>query len=556
MNFQRLCAGVVLIVFAVAAGAEEPRFEEAAGDLGVDFVHRHFGTGEKYMPENMGSGVAVFDADGDGRLDLYFVEGAPLRGAEPDEAATNRLFHQQPDGKFEDVTERSGAGDRGYGMGASFGDVDGDGDLDLYVTNFGANKLYENRGDGTFEDVTDRAGVGHEAWSVGAGFFDAEGDGDLDLFVVGYVDFAYDNHKFCGNAKLKIRAYCHPDVYEALPDVFYRNQGDGRFTEVSRAAGVIPSPDAKGLGVAMADFDGDGHQDVFVANDSTMNHLYLGDGEGRFRESALLAGVGFGGSGKAEAGMGIEFGDLDGDGRAELFLTHLDRETNTLYRPVGEGLYTDATEAAGLGRPSLPWVAFGVVFLDHDADGDLDVFVTNGHIIDNIELFDASRSHRQPAQLFDNRGGKFVEVSGRLGLDEPLVGRGAARGDLDGDGRPDLVVTQNGDRALVLLARGPAGRSLTLELEGRESNPQGYGAVVELAVGDRRQVRPVLSSSSYLSQGAPELHFGLGEAEKADELVIRWPSGKIDRHRDLRAGFRYVVTEGEDSLSVREKDTQ
>ncbi len=531
------------------AGPASPRFAERSAALGIRFSHRHFGTGEKYMPENMAPGVAVFDYDGDGRLDVYLVQGAPIGpdvdpAAAPPEAA-NRLFRQTGDGGFEDVTARAGVGDRGYGMGASFGDVDRDGDLDLYVTNFGANVLYRNRGDGTFEDATAAAGVGCAAWSVGAGFFDPDSDGDLDLFVVNYVDFAFDNHKWCGDARRGIRSYCHPDVYDGLGDVFYRNQGDGTFADAGRAAGIVASPADKGLGVAFSDFDGDGRIDAYVGNDSTMNYLYLGRGDGTFQESALVSGVGFNGSGAAEASMGIEIGDLDGDGRAEIFVTHLDRETNTLYRSRGGGLWQDATEAAGLAAPSLPWVGFGTVFFDHDDDGDLDIFVANGHIIDNIELFDPARSWRQPAQLFDNQGdGRFVEISEALGLAGPLVGRGAAAADLDGDGDADLVVAQNDGPALALINEtGSENGSATVRLAGGAGNPQGFGARLELTAGGRRQTRELASASSYLSQGPPEVRFGLGAAAAIDTLAVRWPSGRSARYASLPAGRVYTVFE-------------
>ncbi len=523
------------------------RFEESATELGIDFRHRHFGSGEKYMPENMAPGVALLDYDGDGRLDVYLVQGSPIGPdrVSPDPRVTNRLYRQGSDGRFEDVTTRAGVGDTGYGMGASWGDYDGDGWLDLYVTNFGANVLYRNRGDGSFEDLTATAGGGDPSWSVSSGFFDPDGDGDLDLWVVNYVDFAFDNHKWCGNAQAGVRAYCHPDVYDGLPDRFYRNDG-GRLVDASRDAGVVASAADKGLGVAFADFDGDGDSDVYVANDSTMNYLYLSDGQGSFRESALLAGVGFNGAGGAEASMGVEIGDLDGDGRDELLVSHLDQETNTLYRGLGGGLWADVTEAAGLASPSLPWVGFGVALVDHDLDGDLDLFVANGHIIDNIERFDPSRSHRQPAQLFDNRGdGTFVEVSTRLGLAEPLVGRGVAAGDLDGDLAPDLVVAQNGDRALALLARPPAGAgALAVALRGRAGNPLGFGARLELATaGGRLQTSPVLASRSYASQGSADVCFGLGSSATADRLTVRWPGGRRSRYAGLPAGHRVVIPE-------------
>jgi hypothetical protein len=329
-----------------------------------------------------------------------------------------------------------------------------------------------------------------------------------------------------------------------VPDLLYRNDGTGRFADVSREAGLLATTADKGLGLLLSDLDGDGAQDIYVANDSTMNYLYLGDGRGRFREQALLAGVGFDGTGTAEASMGVELGDLDGDGSAEIFLTHLDEETNTLYRVAGAGLWTDATDGFGLGALSRPWVGFGTVFFDPDGDGDLDVFVTNGHIIDNIDRFDAARRHRQPSQLFVNPGRPpFEERSEALGL-EPLVGRGAIAADLDGDGDQDLVVTQNGGRALVLRNEtAGGGRSLVVRLRGARGNPQAFGARLELAVGDRRLARWLKSSTSYLSQGPPEVHFGLGGAERADGLVVHWPSGQVDRHPALAGGQVHTLRE-------------
>ena len=540
-----------------ALAASETRFMEVSEELGVDFVHRHFGSGQKYMPENMGAGVVVFDADGDGRLDLYFLQGSPLGSSGPRQAgprqAQNRLFRQTADGVFDDVTASAGVGDTGYGMGASFGDIDADGDLDLYVTNFGRNVLYRNLGDGSFEDVTAMSGVGCELWSTGSSFFDADRDGDLDLYVVNYIDFSFAKHKFCGNAQTGLRSYCHPDVYDGVGDVLYRNDGTGRFTDISQTAGIRSTAKDKGLGIAVADLDIDGLLDIYVANDSTLNYLYLADGHGGFREEALLAGVGANGSGQAEASMGVEIGDVDGDGRPEIFLTHLDQETNTLYRNRGERLWRDGTRAAGLGDPSLPWVGFGTVLFDHDNDGDLDLLVLNGHIIDNIALFDASRSHRQPAQLFDNNGdGRFEEVSTRLGLAAGLVGRGAVGADLDRDGDVDLVLTQNGGRAIVLRNEsGNPNASLSVRLEGRESNRSGFGARLVLEVEGHHSVRWLKSSTSYLSQGPPQAHFGLASAKEATMLGVYWPSGRVDRHGPLAVGYAYTLVEGESERASR-----
>ena len=403
--------------------------------------------------------------------------------------------------------------------------------------------LYRNRGDGTFEEVAAAAGVDSPLWGVGSGFFDPDGDGDLDLFVVNYVDFSFDNHKWCGNAQSDVRAYCHPDVYNGIPGSFLLERGRPLHRGRRRCR---PGRERRGqrAGGGFLDFDGDGDADVYVANDSTMNYLYLGDGKGGFTESALFAGVGFNGAGGAEASMGVEIGDLDGDGLDEIFVTHLDQETNTLYRDLGGGLYTDVTEGAGLAVPSLPWVGFGNLMLDHDHDGDLDVFVANGHIIDNIELFDAARSWRQPAQLFDNRGdGRFDEISAALGLPEPLVGRGVAGGDLDGDGDLDLLVAQNVGPALALvnLAGSESGSWLMVRPRGRTGNPLAFGARLTVETGDRRQSRPVLSSRGYASQSAPEVHFGLGEAKQADRLTVQWPGGRRTRYGAVPAGAYYVV---------------
>jgi hypothetical protein len=547
----------------------DPRFVENSKAAGLNFVHQHFGQGEKYMPENMGPGVALLDFDGDGHLDIFFPQGAPLdsppQGDTPQSKApaigqtSYVLYRNRGDGTFEDVSAKAGLGRGGYGMGVSFGDMDRDGDLDLFVANFGPDLLFRNLGDGTFEDVTVSSGIGgsskNEAslWSTSSGFFDADGDGDLDLYVTRYVDFSVGTHKWCGNAKKKLRAYCHPDVYGAAPDVLYLGNGKGQFTVAGAGSGIVPTRDGKGLGLILADLDGDGQQDVYVANDSTMNTLYWGLGKGRFEEGALLAGVGFDRSGKAEAGMGVVAGDLDGDGRIDLFLTHLDQETNTLYRNQGGRLFEDTTQASGLAAPSLPWVGFGTVLLDHDQDGDLDIFVTNGHIIDNIELFDPSRSHRQPSQLFDNLGGgRFTELKSALGLPGPLVGRGAVAGDLDRDGDLDLVLTQNGGPALLLENRvGKPGKSLGIRLRGGQSNPQGFGAILELMTGQRRQIRTMLSASGYLSQGPAEVYFGI--PAKVEKLVLRvtWPAGGGQLVEDLQPGFLHTIREGEPNIESR-----
>ncbi|MEM8931018.1 MAG: CRTAC1 family protein [Acidobacteriota bacterium] len=543
--------GLLVLATSTTGALAEPAFVERSEALGLTANHRYFPTGDKAMPENMGPGLAVLDVDADDRLDVVMMQGAPVAFGEAATADTpagtgHQLWRQQADGTFADATADAGLG-AGVGMGVCFGDVDRDGDLDLFLTHYGADRLLINRGDGTFTERSHGAAAEDRRWSTGCTFFDPDGDGDLDLYVSRYVDWSSTNDKFCGNAAKKLRSYCHPDVYAAAPDAFYRNDGRGRFVDATRDAGIRPTPDGKGLGVLASDFDADGRIDVFVANDSTANSLWLGDGKGRFAESALLAGLALNGAGAAEAGMGVAWGDLDGDGRGELLLTHLDRETNTLYRPIADGLYADATEASGLGAPSLPWVGFGVAVFDADLDADLDLAVVNGHILDNIARFDPSRSHRQPAQWLRNDGrGRFAEVPDGLG-DELLVGRGLVAADLDRDGDLDLLATQNGDPLRVWTNRVADGRSsLTVRLEGRQSNSHGYGARLVLGSGKGEtaevQVREMLAASSYLSQGPPEIVFAW-PATGPRTLHVEWPSGTVDRVTVDRSG-RIEVVEG------------
>ncbi|MEE2775266.1 MAG: CRTAC1 family protein [Acidobacteriota bacterium] len=539
-------AGLALSLTLVApgVGAQSPLFEDATRELGIDFSHRHFGTGRKYMPENMGAGLAVFDVDGDGQLDVYLVQASgALPGSTGDTEATNRLFRQGADGRFQDVTEGSGVGHGGYGMGASFGDIDGDGDLDLFVTNYGPDALFRNDGECRFTEVAAGSELARDVWSSSAGMLDADNDGDLDLFVARYLDWHPANHKFCGNAQTGLRSYCHPDVYEGAPDGLFLNDGTGRFARTVDRAGIRTSANDKGLGLVLSDLNADGIQDIYVANDSTRNYLYLGSGKGTFREDALAAGVAVNARGAREASMGVELGDLNGDGLPDLFLTHLDEETNTLYMSSGVGLWVDRTEATGLAEPSRPWVGFGTVLGDFDHDGDEDLFVANGHIIDNIDRFDGTRRHRQPPQLFLNDGsGRFVERRDLLGVEGDLAGRAALGADIDDDGDLDLLITQNDGPTLVLRnLSSTATAGLRVSLAGSNSNPQGYGARIELAADGLTQRRWLKSASSYLSQGPPEVHFAL-RAETA-VLTVYWPSGAISKRPDIRAGHHYTVAE-------------
>ena len=534
---------------------------------GVDFVHEHGGTGERYMVETMGSGVALVDLDVDGRLDLYFVQSAATPSAPAARSLHNTLYRQHGDATvrntpatptFADVTALARAGSESYGLGVAAADYDDDGFADLYVTNFGANELLRNNGDGTFDGVD--AGVDDDLWSTSAAWADVDGDGDLDLYVANYVSFDWDQHKFCGNPRRNLRAYCHPDVYDALPDRLYRNEGNGSFAEIGASAGVVNLRDGKGLGVVFGDYDNDGDADAYVANDSTRNFLYTNDGTGSFSDDGLLAGVGYSEDGRAEAGMGTDWGDYDGDGRLDIVVTNLDLETNTLYRNLGDGAFSDLTFATGMGEPSLLSVGFGTNWLDVDNDADLDLFVANGHIIDNIEDFRENVTYAQRNHLYLNGGdapGLFEEASTRLGpgLELRKVSRGSAVGDLDNDGDVDVVVANNKQRPDILRNDGgsAAGSWISLKLVGRASVRTAAGARVTLTCSDAdgaqgpTLVREVRAGSSYLSTSDSRLHIGVGTATSCSAR-IRWPAPgrpmETEALGDLTPGTFYVIHEG------------
>ena len=534
---------------AVAPAAVFTAVEESAG---LDFKHVRGFTGEWYMMETLGSGCGFLDYDNDGWIDVYFVQSGPVpfdpRG--PDRrspAVANQLFRNQGDGTFRDVTAASGLGDEGFGMGTCFGDVDNDGWIDVMVTNFGRNRLYRNLGageDGTvsFEDVTARAGVGDERWGTGCAFADYDADGDLDLFVVNYVDYSVEIHKPCGRAD--DLSYCPPDAYGGVSDILYRNRGDGTFEDVSRATGILDDDpeQGKGLGVVWSDLDNDGDVDAYVANDLTPNFLFRNRGDGSFEEAAVLTGSAFNQAGIAEAGMGVDAGDFDGDGFFDLFVTHFSFETNTLYRNQGGVLLEDWTERAGLGYPSTLKVGFGTGFFDYDNDGDLDLFVANGHIRDNVANYNSTESYLQADQLFENLGtGRFADVSDASGpyFASKSVGRGTAFGDYDNDGDVDILVSNN-DRKAVLLRNDAGNRRpwVMLRLLTGPGGRDAVGARVTLEAGGRSQVREVKAGSSYLSQNDPRLHFGLGEQPRVDRLTVRWPNGVIQEVDGARVAVR------------------
>jgi len=528
---------------AEAPGSREIGFREVSAAWGLEFRHHHGGSGEFYMPETMGSGVVIFDYDGDGDDDVFFVDSGAFPGYEG-ETPRSRLFQNDGPGRFRDVTERSGIEVTGYGMGAVAGDVDGDSDLDLYVTAFGTDQLFRNRGDGTFEDTTEAAGLGNPLWGASAALADVDGDSDLDLYVVNYVDFTFENNPPCGLPEKNLRSYCHPDVYSGLPDRFYRNRGDGTFEDRTEEAG-FSSARGNGLGAIFGDVDGDLDPDLYVANDMTPNYLFRNRGDGTFEDVALLAGAALSDRGEPEAGMGVAMGDLDGDRKPEIMVTHLDQQTNALYAAVLPELFEDRRYTSQLARASLFKVGFGVVFADFDLDGDLDVFVANGHIIHNIEAWGGpgAVTYRQPNQLFTNDGrGRFRELEG-AGLTEVRSSRGAAVSDLDLDGDLDLVVSNSNDRSEVYENLGEgAGGWLAVDLGSR----RGIGARLELIASGRRQVREVRTASSYLSQSSLSVYFGLGAnglgQAVSPRLEVCWPDGREQVFENLPPSKRLRIS--------------
>ena len=508
----------------------------------------------------MGAGGCALDYDGDGNQDVYLVQSGALPGAGTDDPnASNRLFRNRGDGTFEDLTEGSGTGDRGYGQGAAAADYDNDGDTDLYVLNVGPNVLLRNDGDGTFTDVSREAGVANPLWGSSAAFLDADGDGDLDLYVVNYVAFTVATHVECGDPSKGRVSYCHPDVYLMAPDVFYRNRGDGTFADETTAAGLRDTT-GKGLGVVVADLDNDHDPDLYVANDSTPNFLYQNAGDGTFTEIGLFVGVSHNEDGKTEAGMGTDAGDVDGDGLLDLFVTNLSRETNALYLAGGEGDYRYGTFTAGLSSPSFLQVGFGTDLLDVDNDGDLDLIVANGHVIDDIELVDDALNWRQPSQVFLNDGaGHFSELpAGTAGdLSTPRVARGSITLDYDNDGRLDLLLTFNNDRARLFRNVGEhPGHWIGFHLQGTSANRDGLGARVTVETPDGTRLVERRAGSSYQTGSDPRLHVGLGGKAVASRVTVRWSAEKSQVFNDLAGGRYYRIVEGEEPREVPARPTR
>jgi hypothetical protein len=546
----------------VPAATPAPVFVERAQQSGLMFDHFSGATGDFLFAEILGSGVALFDYDGDGDLDVYLVQGQMFDTARSlDEALFpppaeqplgNRLFQNQliesGELKFVDVTAEAGVGHAAYGMGVATGDIDNDGDLDLYVTNYRDNVLYRNNADGTFSDVTAATNANAPNWSMSASFFDLENDGDLDLYVVAYVEYSLAIDIRCTSANGN-RDYCGPQNYQNARDYLLRNDGSGKFEDVSEQYGVddVRGP---GLGVAAADFNLDGFTDLFVANDGEANFVWMNDGGERFEEMGLMSGTAYNRDGSPEASMGVSAGDFDGDGDEDLFMTHLINETNTLYVNDGAANFDDITDRYGLGAGSKAYTGFGTAWFDYNNDGWLDLYIVNGDVkIEEQREAEGDYAFDQPNQLFQNIGGKrFDEV---VADDDPAtalseISRGVAFGDIDNNGTIDMVVSNNSGPARLFLNRGEANNAwVGLKLVGDQSARSADGARVEVvdAAGVSRW-RRVHSDGSYLSASDHALLVGLGDARGAVEVRVIWPSGRRESWQDLATGDKHVLREG------------
>jgi hypothetical protein len=499
----------------------------------------------------MGAGVALLDYDNDGRLDIFLVNGAPLADPTPKRSIPaktgpeywNRLFHQKSDGTFEDVTVKAGLQGSGYGMGVAVGDYDNDGFEDLYVTAYGGNKLYHNHGNGTFTDATSTAGVEGGGWSTSAAWIDLDGDGYLDLVVLRYLDWDFDD-VWCGEHKEGYRAYCHPDFFKPISPLVYHNNKDGTFTEVSQKLGLAKP--GKGLGVAIADYDHDGHIDFFVANDSMAEFLYHNKGDGTFEDMGLVSQVAVDMDGRTYAGMGVDFADYNNDGWPDIVVTDLANQRYAIYQNAGDGSFNYVTPTSGLSAMTVSHSGWGVRFLDYDNDGWKDLLIAQGHDLDTIELTYPNLHYREPMLLARNTGHGFVDISRESGsvFGQPWIARGMAIGDLDNDGRLDAVITTNDGPVHILHNETAASNHwLLLKLVGHKSNRDAIGAEVAITTATGSQFATVSTASSYLSASDKRVHFGLGKEARVRKIEIRWPSGIRQTLNDVAADQVLEVNE-------------
>ena len=539
----------LLWVSPVATCAAEVIFVDTAAAAGITLKDMSGGLEKKAVLQTLGHGAAWFDYDSDGWLDLYLANGSTLdkiEGRDPEPPPGGRLYRNQGDGTFQDTTRQSGitTGDL-WAMGVAAADVENDGDPDLLITGFGRNLLFLNRGDGTFEEAGQRAGVEGSGWSAGAAFGDYDEDGFLDLYIARYVEFSVDDYP-TGCLFSGIPVTCGPNRYRGSADLLYRNNGDGTFSDISAASGIRSGEAYNGLGVIFLDYDNDGLQDIYVANDATPANLWKNNGDGTFSDHAVLAGCAFSEDGREQARMGVDAGDFDHSGHLSLFTTNFSGDINTLFKSNRDGTFSDQTGPLGLGSPSLLYLGWGTGFIDYDNDTWPDLFVVNGHLYPEVESLDYK--YLQSKLLFRNSGGgRFVQTTDKAGADlsRPSGGRGAAFADFDNDGDVDVAVTNiDGFPELLRNDGGNGNHFLSLHLVGTRSNRDGVGARVHVKTGTTTQMREVRSGGSFMSHNDFRLHFGLGKAQEAD-ITIRWPGGRIQKLTKLKANRFYTVNESE-----------
>lgn len=542
-------AALVLPGSGWAASGNPITFADVTRSSGITFVHDNAASPEKFLMETMGSGCAWIDYDQNGLLDLFLVNGAATKVYAPAHPLRSALYRNNGDGTFTDVTLKAGVGAEGlFGMGVAVGDYDNDGFPDLFVCGYGRCILYHNNGDGTFTDVTSRAGVANTGlWASSAAWFDYDNDGRLDLVIANYVDWSPDRNFYCGDRGPGMRSYCHPDDFNPLPPTLYHNNGDGTFTDVSKSAGLAAKP-GNGLGIVTFDYDNDGWQDIFIANDHMPNSLFRNNRNGTFTEVGYLAGVAVSGDGQFEAGMGTDAADTTGSGRMDVVAVHLDMQLARLYQNMGDGTFDDATFRSKLGYATFHMSEFGTKFFDYDNDGAVDLFMATGHVLDNIERYHADTKYAEPKLMFRNTGrGVFENVSDQLGADFllPRVSRGAAIGDFDNDGDLDILVNNCGQAPQLLRNDGGnANHWLEILLIGTKSNRDGVGTRVTVTAGDLKLYDQRKGGMSYQSAQDPRLHFGLGSHGKIDSIEILWPSGVVTKLKDVKCDQIIAVKEG------------
>lgn len=547
LGFTLLLAGCVWAASqSLSQGQPAPItfVEVPAKTSGITWTHDNARSADRYLPETVGAGGIFFDYDNDGWMDIYLVNSGPADFFTPKQPLKNALYRNNQDGTFTDVTDKAGVAGGWFGMGAAAGDYDGDGWQDLYVTTYGRNILYRNNGNGTFTDVTEKAGVAAPGWSTCATWFDYDNDQKLDLFVSSFVYFKKDLNVVCGDNRLGRKYYCIPRVFKPTPSRLFKNNGNGTFTDVSKDSGIANAL-GKSFGAVATDINNDGWQDLFVANDTVANFLFLNKGNGKFEEIGLASGVGYSDAGSPRSGMGVDAADYDGDGWQDLFVANIDQELFSLYHNEKDLTFSD--QAGEIGQATRLLSGWGLKFFDYDNDGDPDLFLANGHPDDMIEVQASRVKYKEPLLLFENTGKAFKNVSAQSGevFKKDFPARGMAVGDYDNDGDLDLLILNNGEAPLLIRNEGGnRGHWLGLQLVATKSNSGAVGALITWQAGGVKRTRLKTSGGSYLASHDPREILGIGKADKLDSLEIKWPSGKVDRFTNLPLNQYVKVIEG------------